>query len=139
MKKLILLAGVAALAACGETAVEEEVPTEEVVVDEVSEDAMTAPDGGPTAGTYALRDMEGAEVARVTLSNDMSYAMVSADGENTENGTFSFNDEGNICFDPDGDAEMVCYPGGGEVADDGSWPRHDPDGNVVGTVIRVEA
>lgn len=136
MKKFILLAGVAALAACGETAVEEEAPTEDVVVDEVAE-APTAPDGGPMEGTYALRDMEGTEDGRTTLNADGTYNYVPAEGD-AVSGTWEMTDAG-VCFDPEGDMEATCYPMAEEVNEDGSWVRIDSEGNEAGTIIRVEA
>lgn len=140
MKKLILLAGVAALASCGEPAASNDAaPADNDMAMEgmAEEEAATAPDGGPIAGTYALRDMEGTETGRVTIAEDMSYTFSSVDGEETEAGMMSMNEEGKVCFDPEGPKEAACYPGGGAVNEDGSWVDYDEDGNETGTIIRV--
>ena len=138
MKKLILLAGVAALASCGDTAaVEEEAPAEDVAMEAAAEEeAATAPDGGPMAGSYSLRDMDGNEVGVTTINEDGTYTYAGADGE-AMSGTMSMKDD-KACFDPEGEAEEVCYPDGG-MSEDGDWIRVDPDGNPVGTIVRVEA
>ncbi|MBW0144666.1 hypothetical protein [Sphingomicrobium clamense] len=137
MKKLILLAGVASLAACADTAVEEEAPAEDAAMEAMAEEeAPTAPDGGPMAGSYSLRDMDGNETGVTTINEDGTYTYVDADGTEVS-GTMTMDGD-TACFDPDGDDPAVCYPNGG-MTEEGEWIRVDPDGNEVGTIVRLEA
>lgn len=138
MKKLILLAGVAALASCGDTAATNEAAPagNDMAMEPMGEEeAMTAPDGGPVVGTYSMRDADGNEMGRTTINADMTYTRTW--GDETESGTFSISDDG-PCFHAEGAEEAECYPptDADSVAEDGSWPMSGDEG---GTIIRVEA
>lgn len=125
MKKLILLAGVASLAACGGDADEaavEDTATDEVVVEEVTE--------APTyVGTHTVYDAEGTSLGTTVTNADGTYTDTNADGS-TGAGTWAMNDMGQICFDPDGDEEgETCWTKGEET--DGRVAWTNPDGETV--------
>ena len=92
MKKLILLAGVATLAACAEEAADD-TATEEVV-----EEAAVEAEGPGMAGTYTIYDTEGTNTGATTLNANGSYSYVSADGSETNEGTWA-NVDGTLCID----------------------------------------
>ena len=133
MRKLIALAGIAALAACQQA----EAPAEEAM-EEVAE-APTGIDGGPLAGTYNTVGADGA-AATWTLAEDGTFTLA-ADGADPVSGTYTNTpgDEGaTFCADPEGDeAGETCFAIS-VPAEDGSWTATDPDGNVL-TVTRGAA
>lgn len=93
MKKLILLAGVAALAACGDTAEApaEDVTTADAVVDEAP--VMAANDVMGTSWSWT--DETGSYVE--TIDADGNYITDTADGEHADHGTAVMKD-GKACF-----------------------------------------
>lgn len=134
MKKLILIAGVAALAACAESATEETVEENVMVADEASADTMMAPDGGPIEGSYEVTTADGTKRV-TTISADGTYIQVQ-DGQTIASGTMTMQDEDTACFDAAGDDEgPVCYDS--EIGEDGTWTSKGPDGDA--TVVRVES
>lgn len=137
MKKLILLAGAATLAACtpneGADAEEEEV--DETAMEETAmEEAALAPDGGPIAGTYEVTPEEG-ESWTTVIAADGSYTSTYADGT-VESGTMAMQDEDTACFDNAADEEgPVCSDS--SFGEDGTWTASNPERGTV-TVVRVE-
>ncbi|GAA0279815.1 hypothetical protein GCM10009127_21160 [Alteraurantiacibacter aestuarii] len=111
MKKLIAIAGIMTLAACGGDADVDEAPVEEVAVAEVS----------PYAGTYT-GTMDDGSVWSSVLNEDGTYADTEA-GEVTETGLWADSD-GQVCFTPDvaegEEPEATSCYSMGEVAEDGS-------------------
>ena len=126
MKKLILLAGIAALCACSsqEPAAEDtaaaEAPTAEV--------AAAAPAAGPTPGSYDVTGPDGTKLV-ATLMADGSY--VDRDGADKviEKGKWAVKD-GKTCFDDEGDKAEVCYTDSAPAAD-GSFTATTADGKVT--------
>lgn len=110
MKKLIAIAGIMSLAACGGDADVEEAAVEEVAVAEVSS----------AAGTYTGTSEEGSVWSSV-LNDDGTY-QDTEDGEVTETGSWSDSD-GQVCFVPDvaegEEPEATSCFTMGEVAEDG--------------------
>lgn len=105
MKKLILLAGVASLAACADSAVEEEAPADDMVMEA---DAPAEGDISLLGTTWTFTDPEGNEVIE-TIDADGNYIADSADGQHLDHGTMvmkdgqgcftsAMNDEGEICW-----------------------------------------
>ena len=126
MKRLIAVAGMAALAACSQPATEE---AEEAAP---MEEAAAPATGGP--GTFEVTYADGS-VGTLVSAEDGTFTFTL--GEETGTGTVTETD-GKICFDPDAeDMETNCWTTG-EVAEDGSWSSTSDDGEVV-TVRRVEA
>jgi len=126
MKKIALIAGVLALAACAEAEAPEPEPTEEVA------EAPMAIDGGPLAGSYSTTDSEG--TASVwTLAEDGTFTLVT-EGMDPVTGTYTNTPGENgatFCADPEGEeAGETCFAIS-VPAEDGSWTATDPDGNVL--------
>lgn len=130
MRKLILLAGVAALAACGGGADEVE-----------ADDTLTADDTAMTAdadtatdyvGTHTVYDADGNMLGTTVANADGSYTDTNADGT-TGGGTWELNDAGQLCFDADGDEGGAdCWTKGDMVDGREAWS------NDAGETVYVE-
>lgn len=113
MRRLLIVAGVMALAACN-SAKEPAAPASAEPSAASSGDADAA---GATAlvGTYEETGKDGKLVTTV-IKDDMTYTE-STDGKVTESGKVSIKD-GKDCFDPDGDtAPTRCFTTGAMAAD----------------------
>ena len=121
MKKLIAIAGIAALAACSQG----EAPTEEATP-EVAEAPATSPvPGGP--GTYSVTYSDGT-VGTLTTNDDGTYSFASGEVSGTGKVT---EVDGKACFDPDEDGQETNCWTNGEVGADGSWTSTSDGGDVV--------
>ena len=128
MKKLVVLAAVAALSACSPKAE----PANETAA-APAENAMAAAtpaaaEGYATpAGAYDVKLADGTMESTV-INADGTYVDTDAKGKETK-GKFAHKD-GKDCFDPDGDAAETCWtvttPGA-----DGSFTATAPDGTTV--------
>lgn len=129
MKKLILLAGVAALASCGDTATEEAAPAE------VVEDGMMEPaaEEESMAGTYEVTWPDGTTSTTV-INEDGTWTGTGADGTEVS-GTYAMNDAGQTCFMQEGE-EARCWTDG-ETNEDGSINSTDDAGTAI-TYRRVD-
>ncbi|WP_394727825.1 hypothetical protein [Altererythrobacter sp. GH1-8] len=133
MRKLIIVASLAALAACAQDAEPEAEPEEAV------EDAVPmAVDGGTLAGAYTSTGADGT-VAVWTLAEDGTFTL-ETEGSDPVTGTFTNTDTetgANFCADPEGEeVGEICYAIS-TPAEDGSWTATDPEGNVL-TIARRE-
>ena len=130
MKKLILLAGVAALAACGGG-------SDDVVVDNtmtVDTTPTTTADAGTDnyVGTHTVYDADGNMLDTTVVNADGTYNETNADGS-TAQGTWRTT-SGNLCFDQDGNTEAeTCWTKGEMV--DGRQAWTNPDGETVYVVM----
>jgi hypothetical protein len=126
MRKIILILGPLALAACsGETA-EEEAPAPEPVAEETA--AMTAANGSP-AGTYNVTAADGT-MTTSTLNADGTYTDNAADGTVLAEGTWAVVD-GKTCFTPTTEGvEPMCYTESAPAAD-GSFTATPDEGEPV--------
>ena len=127
MKKLIALAAIATLAACGERA-EEATP-----VDTATAEATTAAMTDDPAGTYTVTMADGTTGTTV-ISADGTYVDTDKDGKQIK-GTFARRD-GKDCFDPEGDDPEECWSVGTPNSD-GSFVATAPDGKTTVTVSRT--
>ncbi|MBT8427582.1 MAG: hypothetical protein KJO02_06100 [Erythrobacter sp.] len=136
MKKLILLAGAATLAACSanDSAYDDEEAVDETAMEDTAmEEAALAPDGGPIAGTYEVTPEEG-DAWTTAIAADGSYTTTYADGTG-ETGTMAMQDEMTACFDNAADEEgPMCSES--SIGEDGAWTATGERGTV--TVARVE-
>ena len=130
MKKLVLLAALAALAACSRE--EEEAPAPVETATETP-DTMAADTIAP--GTYDVRMADGTTGTTV-ISADGTYVDTDAEGNETR-GTWVRRD-GLDCFDPEGDEPEVCWTPAPPAAD-GSFTATAPDGTVVTVTPRAAA
>lgn len=128
MRKLVLVAGALALAACnGDADVAEEVVEEEVVEEVAS-----------VVGTYNGTGDDGTEWT-ATINED-GTSDVTVDGEVVDSTTWRTNEEGMTCFTGVADegeeaSEEECYTFG-EVGEDGSVEVTGTDGESR-TVMKV--
>lgn len=126
MKKILVVAGLAVLAACSQAEAPAPEPTEE-------EAAAPAANEGP--GTFEVTYADGS-VGSVTTTEDGKFTATL--GEESGAGTYT-QEEGKICFDPEGDdpeQPTRCWTNG-DVGEDGSWTSTADDGETV-TVRRAE-
>ena len=124
MKKLVLIAALAALSACSQKAEESKetaaAPTE-APAPEATADSGTAP------GTYDVKMADGT-MGTTTINADGTYVDTDAKGKVVK-GQYAVHD-GKDCFDPDGDEMGMCWavkkPGA-----DGSFTATADDGTKV--------
>lgn len=134
MRKLVIVAGAFALAAC---ASEAEAPVEEEeAVEEMAEATSTVEMGG----TYSRTNDDGVEVS-TTLNDDGTYTAYE-NGEEVGGGTWTADAENGTCFVQtsgemeEGDGEPRCFITG-EVQADGTMEVTNPEGDTY-TVNKVE-
>jgi len=123
MKKLILLAGITALAACSkaEAPAEEEAPVEAAA-------PVTVANGTPV-GTFTVTAADGTESTAV-INADGTYRDTDADGKVVAEGTWAVT-EGKTCFTPSTEgAEAMCYTESAPAAD-GSFTATPDKGDPV--------
>lgn len=130
MKKFLMLATVAALAACES----KQEPAPEPTDTAASTTQGTAT--GDMTGVYEVKMADGS-VIRETINADGTYVDATLSGTETERGTWR-QDGAKMCFDPEGGAPEACFAGGAPGAD-GSFQVTDADGKVISTVRKVEA
>ena len=126
MKKLMLAAAVAALAACSQPAEEAPAPAETATATAAAADDVT--------GEYDVKMADGT-MGKTTINADGTYVDVGPDGKETK-GTFT-RANGQDCFAAEG-GETVCWtvtpPGA-----DGSFTATTVDGKTTVTVSRAAA
>ncbi len=130
MKKLVLMAVVATLAACSQKAEQAAAPAEPA--------AAPAPAPAPAldpsvVGAYNVKLADGS-MGKTVINADGSYVDTDAQGKEIK-GTFSRNGNQD-CFDPEGDAPVECWTASPPAAD-GSFTATSPDGKTTVTVSRA--
>lgn len=132
MKKLILLAGIATLAACAEP----ETVTEPEPVAEappaVAE--VMAADGQSPVGSYKITEPDGS-VMTEELRPDGTFTNTGADGV-VRTGTWVQKSPALFCSTVQDEAEK-CYEEGLDAQ--GVWTSKDPENGEVSKIERVEA
>lgn len=127
MKKLIILAGCVALAACSKGEAPAETETEAAAATPAAaEDSM--------AGTYEATAADGSKSMTV-MNADGSYTETAADGSVTT-GTISMV-KGQSCFNSSEEGSAPECWTDGEPAEDGSWVSTNDDGVQV-TIRKME-
>lgn len=122
MKRLAMLAAVAALAACSEGA-------DEPMAAETTAAAPepVATEQGVAPGTYEVEDADGA-MGTTVITSDGGY--IDTDSEGTETRGAYVRRDGQDCFDPAGDDPEMCWTVS-EAAADGSFTATSSDGTTV--------
>ena len=129
MKKFILIAGIALLAACSEK--QEAAAPKAAASDAMPVAAAAAPAAAVTPGVYDATRPDGTKVV-ATLNADGTYQRDY--GDKVEKGTWvSRGDQ--TCFDPEGDAAESCNTRGPAAAD-GSFESTHPETGVSKVVPR---
>lgn len=131
MKKLILLAGVATLAACGDTATEEAAPAEDMAMEAETADVA---DNGYTMRSYSWSGPEGQTMV-MSIDANGNY-ITDADGNHYDHGTATLNDEGKICFESAMDQPDGCWTYS-DLEVGGSMDSMSDEGETV-TVTRTD-
>ena len=133
MKKLVLIAAVAALSACSQKA--DEAPATVGNATEVAPAVGVAPEGwtGFEPATYYVTGADGNKVTFV-IKDEGSFSVTDAAGKVT-NGSFVMKD-GKGCFTPAG-GKTMCWKNDAPGAD-GSWSATADDG-TKSTVMKKAA
>lgn len=127
MKKLILCAGVLALAACGGGEAETDAMDDKAAMEDTAMvDTVVDPDSPVIPGNYDLAYADGT-TGTLTIGEDGTYA--STHGADTASGMVTEVD-GKACFDPEGSPPAMCWTNS-ERAEDGSVTSTSDDGVVV--------
>ena len=131
MKRFVMLAGIALLAACSQKE-EAAAPPEAAASDTMPMDASASPVAAPvTPGVYDVTRSDGTKLVS-TINADGTYQRDY--GDKVEKGTWvSRGDQ--TCFDPEGNAAESCNTRG-PAATDGSFESTDPKGMVAKVVPR---
>lgn len=124
MRKLIVLASVFALAACGGETAEEPAAVE---TPEAAAPATVA--NGSGAGTYTVTTADGTEFT-AQINEDGTYSDTAADGTVMAEGTWAVTD-GKTCFTPTTEGvEPECFTES-PAGEDGSFTATSDAGDVV--------
>ena len=135
MKKLIVLAGIAALAACAEPATTEaEAPADAAAEAPAAAAEVMAADGMSPVGSYRITEADGS-VMTEELRADGTFMATRADGTEVT-GTWVQKSPAQFCSTVEGQPEK-CYD---EAVDaEGVWTSKDPVDGAISTIERVEA
>lgn len=132
MKKILIAAACASLAACSpaDTAEEAAAPAETA---EVAAE-VTAADGGPPFGMFKVTDADG-KVSMEDVRADGTYTSTT-EGEEPKTGKWEQPSSNSYCATPDEEgAVQKCYA---EAVDEkGVWTSTNPDDGKVSIVERV--
>ena len=127
MKKIVLIAALAALSACNQNKAEPAAAPSEAATPAAAATHTMA----DRAGTYTYDDQKGITGTSV-MNTDGSYTDTDKDGK-SEKGAWSVNAAGKVCFDPAGDDPKQpnrCYALS-EPGPDGMMDATADDGTVV--------
>jgi hypothetical protein len=128
MRKIMMIAAVAALGACSKPAEEPAAPASTAAAAEAATEAPVV-----EAGDYTFVDKDKKE-GKLSIAADNTYSVTWPDGT-TAKGTVSIKD-GKGCYDEEGDkTPTLCWKNDPPAAD-GTWTATSDDGQVV-TVTRV--
>ena len=135
MKKIVLVAALAALAACNqrEAAPADDAATDAAAMPAATTAAVMAADGKDPVGKYRVTTADG-KVIEEELKADGTY-VDTADGKVVETGTWVQKTPENFCFTKQGGTE-VCNTE--KVDDKGVWTSTNAEGKTA-TVVRVGA
>ncbi|MDR7103201.1 hypothetical protein [Croceicoccus sp. BE223] len=137
MKKLVLVAAMAALSACSQ-------PAEQAPAAQATDTAQAAPaatetaaasmavDGKPDTGNFQMSGPDGASF-KLTMNGDGTL-VTDVDGTTT-NGTWTKTEPATYCMTMEGEAEAKCYV---DVMDGTTWrSTNSADPKDTWTVVRI--
>ena len=113
MKKLILLAPLALIAACSQS----QPAPEPSATASAAADVPMATDNMPISGTYTATSADVSRTLTQTVNADGTVTTV--EGDKTTNGTWTSTGPGNFCITNEGDSEPSCYAE--SISDSGEW------------------
>ncbi len=123
MKKLVMIAAIAALAGCSQQAEK----AAEVEAAPVESAAPAVTDSASFVGDYDVKMADG-KMAKTTINADGTYSNTAPDGKEAK-GKFAMKD-GKECFDADGDEAEICWTSTKPAAD-GSFSSTSSTGETV--------
>ena len=133
MKKLVLVAALATLAACSkQDAAPPEVSTEAAAVPAATPAATVAADGKPSVGKFKITSHDG----KIYMEEDKADGtyVTALDGKVMDTGKWEQKAQGTFCFTKDAkDAKQECNA---EKVEGGKWTTTNAKGQVS-TVERV--
>lgn len=136
MKRIILVAGLAGIAACSQPAPAPE-PTEAASAEAAPAAAAEtlAADGKPSHGKFTVTRKDGT-VYTAEVKPDGTYVTTAADGKVTDTGKWEQKSPEQYCETSDKEgSKQKCYAE--KVDDKGVYTSTDPDTGEVATVVRV--
>lgn len=134
MKRIVLIAAVAAVAACSKPAPEPAATTEAAAAPAPAAEVLAA-DGKSPVGSYKVTNAEGKTMTEV-LNADGTYTSTDASGKVVETGKWVQNSPTRYCYTKDEkDAKEVCNTEGIDAK--GAWFSTNPEGKTA-TVVRIE-
>jgi len=136
MKKIIVAAGLAAVAACSQPAPAPE-PTEAASAEAAPAAAAEtlAADGKPSHGTFKVTGKDGT-THTAEVKPDGTYVVTAADGKVTDTGKWEQKSPEQYCETSDKEgSKQKCYAE--KVDDKGVYTSTDPETGEVSTVVRV--
>lgn len=129
MRKIMMIAAIAALGACSKPAEEAKAPEATAAATEAAPAAAAI-----EAGDYTFADKDNKQ-GKLSVAADNTYSATMPDGS-AQKGTVSEKD-GKACYDAEGDKiPTMCWKNDPPAAD-GTWTAVSDDGQVV-TVTRVK-
>ncbi len=132
MKKILIAAACASLAACSPSDTAEEAAAPADTAEVAAE--VTAADGGPPFGMYKVTSADG-KVSMEDIRADGTYVSTS-EGEEPKTGKWEQKAPDSFCATPDEEgAVQKCYAE--SVDENGVWTSVDPDDGKASTVERV--
>jgi hypothetical protein len=135
MKKILIVAAVAAVAACSKPAPAPEAADTAAPAAATPATGSLAADGKSSDGTFKVTNADGKTITEVDKP-DGTYTDTDASGKVTETGKWNQKSPTEFCFTKDGgDGKEVCNTEGVDAK--GVWTSKSPDGKVA-TVVRVE-
>lgn len=133
MKRLVLIAALAGLSACGQKAEEGPAPAATDTTAPAQAAGSTAVDGKPDTGVFELTSADGKEVVKQTYNADGTLSSTT-DGK-TVTGTWSKKEPSTYCVTLEGDVAATCYL---DKMDGGVWSTtNEADPKDTFTIKRV--
>lgn len=134
MKKIALVAALAAISACSQPAEAPEETATAAATAEATPAEVMAADGGPAYGKFKITEADGT-VLMDDVRADGTYVTSDANGKELEKGTW-VQKPGEYCVTEDKEGAVEeCYPE--KIDEKGVWTSSDPKAGTTVTVERL--